>query len=104
IVPVIAIVSATWRSVLRLLEPDEEAVGDVEEKRTAAGQQGRQATVPAHGCGQARPTGDGPGARLIDRSQPDTRGPRIRKRPGHGNVGRPASGRPTVRRASVLDD
>jgi predicted PurR-regulated permease PerM len=49
IVPVIAIVSATWRSVLRLLEPDEAAVGDVEEKRTAAAKHGRRATVPAPG-------------------------------------------------------
>jgi putative heme transporter len=49
IVPVIAIVSATWRSVLRLLEPDEDPVTNIEEPRAAAAQAGRPATVPAPG-------------------------------------------------------
>jgi len=46
IVPVIAIVSANWRSVLRLLEPDEDAVSDTDETPTATA---RPATVPAPG-------------------------------------------------------
>src|SRR4029077_17814948 len=47
IVPVIAIVSATRRAVLRLLEPDDDVVTNAEEARDATARPSRPATVPA---------------------------------------------------------